>query len=259
MGAKSINPIFGTCGDYPPMIINPYTFATAPGGGGLGFDKTSLIGWWDLAGDFVNQDNPGTLDAEGVNSPSFTTGPFSDASGALLGASSGNKHGRIPHAAALNPAGDFSFVGWMDSSVIGTHASKYASAGNRSWYINWQGSANDRIILYLTDDGTTMESEVSGTGDFPDAVGWTHVVLTYKLSTNTVKMYANGTVVHTGTYASETGAVYASTSPIRFLSLDGTSSINSSIARFSLWDRELSGAEAGTLYNSGLDVKYADL
>jgi len=27
MGARAINPIFGTCGDYPPMIINPYAFS----------------------------------------------------------------------------------------------------------------------------------------------------------------------------------------------------------------------------------------
>jgi hypothetical protein len=240
------------------IIFDPYRFAVAGGGGGIGIDKTSLIGWWDLAGDFINQDNPGTLDAEGVNGPSFTTGPFGDASGALLGASSGNKHGRVPDDAALNPAGDFSIAGWLDGSVVGIHAAKYGASGNRSWYINWQGSTNDRIILYLTADGATMESEVSGSGDFLDGA-WTHVVLTYNLSANTVKMYCNGALVHTGTYTSQTGAINASSSPIRFLSLDGVASSNSALARFSLWGRELSGAEALVLYNSGADVKYANL
>ena len=228
---------------------------------GGGFDKTGLIMWQDFAGDTENKHDVGTLDATLVNGAGYTTGPFSDSNGALDCTVTSDKHAKVSDDAALTLSGDFSIVMWLDdeggnpSYCLG----KYGSAGQRSFYLYFQGSTFDRAQFVISDDGTNLESETTGVGDYPDGSNWYHFAVTYDLSTNTINFYRNGSVVHTGTYTTETGAMFDSTADYTIGALDATSAADVNIARHSLWSRELTSDEISTIYNSGNDTKYADL
>lgn len=225
------------------------------------FDKTNIIAWYDLANDFENKNDVGTLDAAAVNSAGFTTGPFSDANGALDAVVTGDEHASVTDDDALTPSGDWSVVFWMDPDAgTGRVAGQRGVSSDRAWSLEYRGAGFDDMELAFSDDGTGQEAERSGVGDFPDGSGWFHVAVVFDESANSVEMFHNGVSVHTGTFTAETGAMNNSTEPLRIgAGWSATDAADVDIARFSLWGRKLTSDEVLDLYNSGSDIKYEDL
>lgn len=251
-----------------------YYFAAAAAGGGGSFDKTSLITWLDMDNGLTNQHNPGTLDgtAKGTGT-AYTTDPFGDTDGALLLKSTASTSwAEIGGATALDPAGDYSLVFWFKDTNTGntgtaTLVQRWNFASGCSWRFSRQTGTNDRLQILHSNDGANanQEQETSDVGDYTgDDGNWHHIAWTYDSATSSGKMYFDGVEVKAVTFSTETGAVFGpgTTTPLLIGTEDpsnGAFVTNGAICRFSLWHRELTGAEITTLYNSGSDKKYADL
>lgn len=247
----------------PPLHLGVVAKKRAGGSGG-GFDKSGLVVWYDFANDAINKHNAGTHDGTLVNAPSYQTGPFSDANGAIACTETSDRHVAIADHDDLTPAGDFSLVFWVQENDAATGSrflmGKYGSTGQRDFYIEWDGGASDRLEFVYSDDGTTTEKETGDNGDYPDTDGvWHHVALIFDESADQLKMFRNGALQSTETFSSETGTMNNGTADLIIGGLNPTNIRTFSFARFSLWTRVLSDSEVGDLYNSGEDKKYEDL
>lgn len=258
------------CGQF---LINPYAFGGG-GGGGLGFDKTNLVVWQDLDGDLTNNANPGTHDGTAKGTAfAYTTDPFSVSGEALLLLSTGGgSWAEIAGSAGLDPSGDYSLVFWFKDTNTGntgtaTLVQRWNFASGCSWRLSRQTGSNDRMGMLHTNDGANANQELEYTDvtDYPgDDGNWHHIAFTYDATASEGNFYVDGTNVKTVTWSTETGAIYGpgATTPLLIGTEDPSNAAfvtNGAIARFSLWHRELTGTEIGTLYNSNADVKYADL
>lgn len=225
---------------------------------GGGFDKTDLALWCDFANSLTDQSGNHTVSAGG--SPGYTTGPFSDANGAIRFTNTPDAYCTVPDAANLTPSGDLTFVAWLYpvSSANNYFFAKYNPSGQRSYYIKHDWTQK-RLNTYRTDDGTTMEGETSANNLYPQTA-WTHAAIVYTHSSNLLTYYADGSAdATTRTYTSETGTLHDGTSTLYIGSLNGSDSAIMDCARLSFWGRALSAAEISDLYNGGSDKKYADL
>lgn len=240
-------------------------------------DKTNLIVWLDLANSMTNQAYGDSGVAAAANArgtgTAYTTGPFADSNGALALVSSGSTSwADITGAAGLDPSADYSLALWFKDTNTGntgtaTLVQRWNFASGCSWRLARQTGSNDRLSMLHSNDGVNANQEVqySDVGDYTgDSGNWIHIGWTYDSATSTGKFYVNGSLAATVTFTTETGTVFgpSTTTPLLLGTEDASNGAyvtNGAIARFSLWHRELSGAEMGVLYNAAADVKYADL
>jgi hypothetical protein len=110
---------------------------------------------------------------------------------------------RVPHSAALNPTGAFTFEAWVNIRDHGTGCASIAGKGYLSTW--WIGAC-----------GTTLRSYLKGAGSIRDGgvipVGrWTHIAVTYDGANR--RHYINGELIST---FAETGPLPTNTSEVRF-------------------------------------------
>jgi len=168
---------------------------------------------------------------------------------------------------ALNITGDSSFSFWIKPSVSAT-----ASGGNQVFLSKGAYASNG---YYFQIQATTLRSNFNQSGsnayfgnnsmymnsppvhDYTEK--WTHVVFTYKFSTKVAKIYRNGALMETYTFAFNPTSPGTSEFAIGVLNSGGGSEYTGSISNLGFWTTELTQANVTSLYNSGEGLSYENL
>jgi len=149
MGARLINPILGTCGDYPPMIINPYAFS--------GFDPLSLSpALW--------------LDASAANTLYDAT------SGGSLVASGGSvarwedKSGNVRHATLT---GTGTSPSRQTAIVNGRDVVRFPGSDRRLKTASWSlAQPFTALVVWKLNTGAAGQNVIDGIGTGRAAIYW---------------------------------------------------------------------------------------
>ena len=168
---------------------------------------------------------------------------------------------------SLNITGDSSFSFWLKPSLSAT-----ASGGNQV-FLSKGGFASNGYYFQI--QNTTFRSNFNQAGtnaffgnstmymnsppshDFTEK--WVHVVFTYKFSTRVAKIYRNGALMETHTFAFNPTNPGTSEFAIGVLNSGGGAEYTGSISNLGFWTTELTQANVTSLYNSGEGLSYENL
>jgi hypothetical protein len=168
---------------------------------------------------------------------------------------------------ALNITGDSSFSFWLKPSLSAT-----ASGGNQVFISKGAYASNG---YYFQIQATTLRANFNQSGsnaffgsnsmymnsppvhDFTEK--WVYVVFTYKFSTRVAKIYRNGALMETYTFAFNPANPGTSEFAIGVLNSGGGAEYTGSISNLGFWTTELTQANVTSLYNSGEGLSYENL
>ena len=231
------------------MIVNSYRFA---GGGGLGFDKTSLQAWWDLNDDGTWADahtNSYDLTEDGTGVTNVTNGGSDGSSdSADFPGTSGTDYLYRADEAWMDLTSDWTAVMWVKFDVLSGFQIIMDHA-NGKWSIYTNGTTLTFYVAQAVNTGALNLTLSTGTWYFIAA----------RRNANLWDLRANTTdetqYNNTGTHSAGTGSISLG----RRAAADTNYMLNGQMQRCSIWHRRLSDSELDELYNSGNGVAYADL
>jgi large repetitive protein len=218
---------------------------------------TGLVGWWKLdegtgtnAADSSASNNPGTLTA----GPAWATGQLG---GAVAFTRSSQQYITIPDAAPLDITGELTLATWVKPTNLteGEHhefINKTAcpSTCDTNYGFGWEDFGNLRF--YFANPANVYQIYLT-TSAVVSVGTWTHVAVTYKLSTSTIVVYVNGSSV-TG-FASggspTTTAILTNAHPLllgAFTTGDATGFLNGALDDVRVYNRALTAGDITALY-----------
>lgn len=168
---------------------------------------------------------------------------------------------------SLNITGDSSFSFWIKPSLSAT-----ASGGNQVFFSKGGYASNG---YYFQIQSTTLRINFNQAGsnaffgsnsmymnsppvhDFTEK--WVHCVFTYKYSTKVAKIYRNGVLMETYTFAFNPTSPGTSEFAIGVLNSGGGAEYTGSLSNLGFWTTELTQANVTSLYNSGEGLSYENL
>ena len=168
---------------------------------------------------------------------------------------------------ALNITGDSSFSFWLKPSLSAT-----ASGGNQVFFSKGGYASNG---YYFQIQATTLRVNFNQAGsnaffgsssmylnsppshDFTEK--WFHCVFTYNFSTRSAKLYRNGVLMETYTFAFNPTSPGTSEFAIGVLNSGGGAEYTGSISNLGMWASELTQSQVTSLYNNGEGVSYENL
>ena len=145
---------------------------------------------------------------------------------------------------ALNNATALTFSGWVKKT-----------SGNVVGFESFNGST-DRAILYWWSDNNVYWSVRNGSASAAASSSlttydWNHIAGTFEGSTNTIKLYINGSLVDTETgQPSSTSANLSNNFHIGLS--NGSTYSNGNIDEVAIWNSALSSDAVTEIYNSGV-------
>jgi hypothetical protein len=216
---------------------------------------SGLVGEWKLdeTGGTVANDTKNGYDATVFGGAAFVAGKLGNALNLNNGtAGTGGKYAEMPSNATLDDVqeGNYTISAWFYPYSI----PPFTTPENRYWAIvNKQGQ---QMGLILESDGRFAARhwligdvlEVAHSSAKP-ANAWYHVVSAVNKTAGTIKLYVNGTIEATATFAPNTAAREYDTRPFRIGKGRLEWVADGKIDQVRIYNRELSTAEVGDLYN----------
>lgn len=238
-------------------LLRASWYYAAPAAGGGGFDKTSLVAWWNLDGDLTDDHASFDLTEQG-SGLYYTNDVWSAASGALR-TTAATASAYVADDSAFE-SDDFSIVMWVrgpvDTDSYAVTKQQSTTDGERSYLFLLDNNATgDRVVFTGVDDANATAATTTALSSFAFET-WTHLAVVHDSGTRCV-VYSNGSPIQTNAIVS--AQIRDSSARFQVGSLSHTTEYDIEICRLSYWGRLLSAAEISTLYNSGSDLKYADL
>ena len=218
------------------MITNPYRHAGAVGNGLL----TGLQHYWDLGADVLDSAGSADLTDSGTTE---STGTAPDGGSARLFASDNLQ---VAAGSVMASGTDVTIALWSKVTASSPNMDMMyfnAPVGNYHFLQNRSGAA------YLR---WAMGGSIGGTPAVPLLNNWVCVVFKYESGVGTQLLVNN---VSKGTSAT-VAAVFGSA----IFYIGGASgNYVGQIASFGVWDHAFTATEATAFYNSGSNLRYADL
>ncbi|GMV43126.1 MAG: hypothetical protein AMXMBFR64_48420 [Myxococcales bacterium] len=167
---------------------------------------------------------------------------------------------QIPYAASLAPIDSVSVSMWIKPNA-GTDCNTTAGVNNWRWLLGQGATATTFNLIYEENQSVTWTVNLqsggtqrlfSGTNSVPESV-WSHMVFTYSGATGKLRTYRNGVLLLESTVP--TGVLTTSTNPVRIGNWSntvacptGSGSFGGQIDEVAIYNRELSAADAVTLF-----------
>jgi hypothetical protein len=242
------------------MIINPYSFAVAPGGGPFGglVSVTDLVEFWRL--DEASGTRVGIhagLDLTDNNT--VTSNPGIGGVGTAAQFTSPNQEAltRADESALSTGNIDFTWIGWVYFTSLvagGTWIAKADSNSAAATEFRLFYNNNTLQMRWDVSDASTFGS-VSATLPSPPSTGtWYFVVVEHDSVNNLITIQINNGTVYS---ASWSNGCWDSTKPLRFGSWRPTNQFHDGRMQWtSFWKRILTAGEKTIHYNSGSGLDY---
>lgn len=223
------------------------------------FDKTSLVGWWDLEAN-GNDSHTGGKTLTAVNTPTFAAGKIGNAASFVAVSAqyfSRNDETDFDITAALTIGAWVNFTSLANNRGI---LAKYLGTGEQRSYqiaVNSAGAAQ----FILSTDGTsgTVKTAASANGAITTSA-WYFIVGVFNAST-IQKIYVNG--VEAGTQASPPAAIFSSSANFwigaQFGITPENNMMNGLVDSAFVFSRALTPDEITYLYNAGAGRSYSQL
>lgn len=249
------------------MIINPYRFAAA-GGGGLSADP---LHWWDLNTNTASSaglldQGTGAFSYIALNgSPALSSGGGPDGQDVIDFSGSGQNLIYSIEKTWDGGGDNYSFSGWINMDVVSPSTASMLAWRDASAHLlgimGVQNDTNDYVFFRVYDTGGNTNF-AADTGTNIATGSWFHFVGTYDGSN--IRVYKNGNATPVATQAfTLTGGL--EDQPMN-LSIGGggfsTSDnfrVNGKMMAVGIWDAVLTTDDISYLYNSGSGRLYADL
>ena len=205
----------------------------------------NLISYWKFDGDAT--DSKGSNDGT-VSGASITTSGKINSAYSFDGTNDSINVGSI----ALNNK-SFSFSMWLANTNSSSTISKLIigqnsiGSTNNVLHIGRRSNTSKFTFAFYTNDlDSSTNMSTDGT--------WEHWVCTYNASTNSRKIYRNGTLDNSDTATADyqgTGDLYIGYAPF-----SSNSYFEGKADEIAIWDKELTSTEVTELYNSGNGLSY---
>lgn len=233
----------------PLQVVRQINAHRTPAGGGGSTLLTGLLHWWDLnesSGDAI--DATGTQDLTEGGTIGVATGGAPDGGNARDFPGSVGAHFSASAGSIWNSGTTMSFSFWFRrDNVTGNLAAYGHNAPNGANYHLWVG-ANDVNTFYF-------DAVASMTGHVLNKEQWYHIVVTSTGPGGSDELFIDGTSANTGTAGWEPGSATFYLGAY----FNGGLTFNGRMCSAAIWNRVISSTEVTELYNSGTNLRYADL
>ena len=203
----------------PAPLTNAYSVQTStfPGGGPINpDDDPDLLVYYEFNGDLTDtrrKYNDGRYDLTAVEGATITyaASPFSENTAAYFDASNGYAYNEELNDAAednLFASKSFTVSVWFYADPDMPNYSSLMSSryvpefGNDDGNWSWQLDSNNNKLRWRAATGTKNDTEETAPTKYP-AEEWSHATFV-KHSDGTIKMYLNGSLIHTGSAQNHT-------------------------------------------------------
>jgi hypothetical protein len=218
----------------------------AGGGNGL---LTGLLHWWDLdetSGDAIAQ--AGGVDLTDTNTVTYTAGGAPDGGNCRLFTRANSERFSASAGSIMNSGTDLSIAIWTNVT----------NDANNKNFIGHNAPNGYTAIFFGTTEALTFAVDgFSSTGTAAGQTGWHLWVFTSVAYTGSDKIHKDGSaqIGATGTRGWEPG------SATFYLGANqtGANYYDGELVSLGIWDRILSADDMDALYNSGVNLRYADL
>lgn len=227
------------------MIINPYRFAGGGGGGGSTLND-GLLHWWDLneaSGNAIAQ--AGGVDLVDVNTVTSTSSGVPDGGVARTFTRANSEYFKTAAGNVWASGTTMTFAVWIKPISGGDNKSIfYHDAPNGYSHFYLFGTEWPILIYDATQVGFSAVT----------VNAWTCFLITTTGPGGSDACYRNGTSIFTGSQGWEPGSAEWQ------LGYGGSgNAFGGDMASCAIWDRVLTADEITEFYNSGVNLRYADI